>query len=289
MPARPLALPQPDAPGVFLFSDEIIRAITDEEKRDLKYTAARCPDALKQSIVQLLKEDRPLAWIADLLHCHHETVAAILDDPECALDIDAGRRALIAPKCRRVILKELQRLDNCPGILPASSIPLAVKMLYDVQALEDGKPTSISENRQTKGNIFEQFADFVEGLKKEMDAENQAPEIGLPAGKVSVIEGEFADDPALPDGEAGPETPARTDCESEHSGQFTHGNENDVPTFDTDFESDSAAILLGIQTPGQSQTDTRGGDAQAEGRGRASTDNGAQNFRPNGSEEIGGS
>jgi hypothetical protein len=78
MPAPLPPLPQPeDPPGSFLFSDEEIEAITDEERRHGRYTLARLPAQKHQSNLVLLKERRSFREIARLVSVAPETVQAV--------------------------------------------------------------------------------------------------------------------------------------------------------------------------------------------------------------------
>jgi hypothetical protein len=64
-------------PVLFLFSDEEIEAITDEERRHGRYTLARLPAQKHQSILVLLKERRSFREIARLVSVAPETVQAV--------------------------------------------------------------------------------------------------------------------------------------------------------------------------------------------------------------------
>src|SRR5262245_46581986 len=145
MPTKPpFPLHQADSPAApFLFSEQAIAEITNEEKRSRRYTAARCPPYLRHSIVVLLKEGRSHREIARLLSTARETVKAIHDMPEVAREVDEALRlgSLTGPKSRRAMHALLDRVIENPHTIPGASLSLAIKNLHEVSQLEDGKPT----------------------------------------------------------------------------------------------------------------------------------------------------
>jgi hypothetical protein len=188
MPTKPPFPPhetQADSPAAaaapFLFSEQAIAEITDEEKRHGRYTAARCPPELRRSIIALLKEGRSHREIERLLSSNgrgvsRDTVKAIHDVPEVAREVDEALQlgSLTGPKSRRAMHALLDRVIENPHTIPGASLSLAIKNLYEVGQLEDGKPTSIEEHREYV-DIFASFQMLTAQLKANAAAEEIPP------------------------------------------------------------------------------------------------------------------
>jgi hypothetical protein len=149
-------------------------------------------------------------------------------------------------------------------------------MLYDVQALEDGKPTSRTEHTE-RVDIFGAFLAMTTELKKEMEPEKEVPETGLGGRKESVIDAASARVDVIENREADCMLSPRTDPESERSDTDAQVNPSHVTAFDTDRGPESAADPEQVQASGH----PRGGDGPGQRPAGHSTDNDARNFAAN--------
>ena len=271
MPARPqLDYPQADPPSApFLFSADVLAEITDEEKRLGKYTAGRCPPELKSTIVTLLKEGRSDREVVSLLSgarpIHHETVANIRRDPEIALEIDQALQLSlrIKPTARRGLIQILERVADHPDLVPWSAMPMMSKTLYDIVALEEGRPTERTEHTE-RVDLFARFQGMMTSLV--MDAQK----MGLAGGEKAPLNGQVLETAAVVELEA---RTARTDPESEHSTPGPQAIHSDATTNATDSGP--------IQTPG----DPPGGGSAAPGEPTPRTDMPTRNFWSSDSKE----
>ena len=140
MPARnePLAKPD-DPPNSFLFSDDEIAEITDQEQRSGKYTLARLPARKRETILLLLIDRRPAREIARICNVHHETVSLVADAH--AAELDAAWKSF-SQKLRRINWHLADRLERNIESFPLQSIPLAVKLFSDTAELLEGRATA---------------------------------------------------------------------------------------------------------------------------------------------------
>lgn len=243
MPTKPPFPPhktQADSPAApFLFSEQAIVEITDEEKRHGRYTAARCPPELRRSIIALLKEGRSHREIARLLSSNgcgvsRDTVKAIHDMPEVALEVDRALQLakLTGPKARRAMHLLMDRVIEHPGIIPGASLALAIRQFYEISQLEEGKAISIEKHREHV-DIFASFQALTAKLKEKAAAEsNTAKKTGLAGGKPAVIDQQSGEpsqvlelspesglpapadsQSADPAGDIGPETNVKTEAQ----------------------------------------------------------------------------
>ena len=232
MPATRPLLPEPvEPPGRFLFDDLTISNLTDQERKHGIYTAERCPPKKREDIKQLLAELKPIREIARLCEVHQSTVTAVADKfGQEITDI----RARLARKLRRVVWSQADRLEQFPDSLPASSIPLAIKLLGEHAELLDGKATSRTEIVE-RIDVFSDFQAFLASL--EMDAKKGPVGIGDEGGKKALIAGSAAD-PSADRGAAaelgaGLGSGLVIDCESSVSGPITEGDRDDGTGFGT--------------------------------------------------------
>lgn len=275
MPAPHLPLPEPvEPPGSFLFSDEIIKEITDEEKKHGIYTAERCPPEIKDAIIKLTTARWSARHIASTLHIHQLTVVAVRK--ECCKELD-DVRGMLARQFRRVTGDQLDRLEQFPDMLPASSIPLAAKMFIETAELLEGKATSRVEHVE-RVDIFADYPAFLASL--EMDAKNEALGIGDAGKKSALIAGELGAGAAVLDVTA--ESIDEPECNSklQVSGPIHEANGADATSLCYESGSQFAADQDATRAPG--------GGSDFARPGEPATDNYSQNFWPNGSfeEEI---
>lgn len=265
MPAPlPKPLPEPDPPRSFLFSDEEMAEITDQEKRGI-YTAERLaklwPKKL-ESILKLLSDRWPIIEVARTLNVSEKTVVAVADRHADAItELDAN----FSKKARRVAWYQLDRVERNPGIIPPQAIAQSVKYFYEVGQLADGRPTEIHEERVTV-DIYDHWARFVRGEV-----------IGLAGGKLPPINGtaapaagaELAALPALPG-------PSGSGLRSEENGQATQGNGQACNMFcDTSgTEKPDESTAAPADTPG-------GGMPGGEGGAMPGGVNGSRKILPN--------
>jgi hypothetical protein len=264
MPAPLLPAPEPqDPPGAFLFPDEIIQELTDEETKHGIYTAERLPINKRESVIQLLGEKRPVREIARLLQVHVSTITAVAD--RFGSEVSDIRERL-ARKLRRCAWSQLERIERSPDMLPAASIPLAVKLWIDTGELLDGKATARVEHVE-RVDIFADFPAFCDQLAAEMETKNRAPEIRFAAGKLPAIEADLVEMPGSP-----AESPA-SDQHSSVSGASAQEKPADPTPFTT---------LLPQDPP---PPEGGGGGSNLPGAAQSTRDYPSQNFWPNGSFE----
>src|SRR5215831_6285734 len=81
----PASLPSPESQppaGVFLFSDEQMQAITNEEEKYGRYTADRMPLQKREACILLLSEDRDISAVSRIVGVSRDSVVAVLNHPE---------------------------------------------------------------------------------------------------------------------------------------------------------------------------------------------------------------
>lgn len=203
MPARnePLAKPD-DPPGSFLFPDDQIAEITDQEQRSGKYTLARLPEQKRAAILLLLMDRRPAREIARIVSVHHETVSLVADAHAAELDAAWSN---FSKKLRRLNWHLADRLEQNIASFPLQSIPLAIKLFSDTAELLEGRATARIESAQApRISNIEQFENFLASLPEKyaagrvIDAETgpePAREIHSAAGNPALMDAGPAGEP----------------------------------------------------------------------------------------------
>ena len=182
MPA-PVSTFEPEPPpGSFLFPDEIIQELTDEERKHGKYTLARLPADKRKSIVQLLIERRPWRDIQRMIEVHWETIKRVADFH--AEEIEAGSTQF-GRKLRRINWHLADRLEKHSDSFPLQAIPGAIKFIGEFAELIEGRATERVEEVH-RVDIFEHWKKY----------KAAAETMGLEGGKNSVIDAELV--PELP-------------------------------------------------------------------------------------------
>jgi hypothetical protein len=266
MPAPlPPTISESEPPGSFLFSDEAMQEITDQEKRG-NYTAERLarlrPDTLK-ACIKLLCDKWPKIEIARTLNVTEKTVVAVADHHA---DKITELEKHFSKKLRRVAWDQLDRVERNPGIIPAQAIAQAVKFFYETAQLADGRPTEIVEEIQ-RVDIWAHWKRFVAG-----------DEIGLAGGKIPpVIDGELVESPApaVPATDR-PGLPA-SGLQSEENGHVSQVTPADCCNFCDDSVHESARkspAEPAAKSP--ARADPPGGTAAFNGGASVGTDNGSQ-------------
>lgn len=254
---EPLPAPNEPQPAAFLFPEEVIQELTDQERKHGKYTLARLPDNKRTSIVQLLIDRRSLREIETMLHVHQETIRLVADAH--AGEIDAHWKHF-GKKLRRINWALADRLEKEAHAYPIQSIPLAIKLLGEHSELLEGRATErIEEVRHV--DIYAHWKRFLAG-----------EEIGYQGEKIPVIQGELVSD----------EAPAQD--RPEHSESGHRSDVSALPTQESSLAFTGFSYGLTEETATKSaDTDSRGGgDAAGDGTGHAQNDNGSQNFSGNG-------
>jgi hypothetical protein len=196
MPAPNEPLKPDDPPGSFLFPDDQIAEITDQEKRFGKYTLARLPQEKRAAILTLLVDRRPAREIARLVHVHHETVSLVADAH--AAELDTAWHSF-GKKLRRLNWHLADRLEQNIGSFPIQSIPVAIKLLGETAELLEGRATARIDHTGQPPRIsnVEQFEAFLSTLPEKyaagriIDAETEpepADEIHLGAGNPALMD-----------------------------------------------------------------------------------------------------
>ena len=254
MPAPLPPLPQTDdPPHSFLFSNEEIAEITDEERRHGRYTLARLPAQKRQSIVVLLKERRPLRDIARLVSVAFETVQAVAQAHAGELDkhySDFGKQL------RRINHYMADRLERNVESFPIQSIPLAIKLIGEYGELIEGRATARIEHREgPRVSNLEQYEQIIGNLEKKIAGRIIEPgsEIHLDGGKPALM-----DTPGL--AAAGPDDGLAIDSESDVGEAVTQGN-GELANLCSYPLTDETRANSSPGTPGGGIKDTAGGVA----------------------------
>jgi len=259
MPAAPL--PEPDDPGAaFLFPEEVISQLTDEERKHGKYTLARLPEQKRKSIVQLLIERRPHRDIERMLSVHNETIRAVADAH--AVEIDAAWNHF-GKKLRRINWHLADRLEKEVTSFPIQSIPLALKLIGEHAELIEGRATERIEEVH-RVDIYEHWKKYLAGQENGLDGE-----------KFPVIDGELVTDQTPAPNETNPGETLAPGKQSDESRQPTQGNGQ--PPYCLSYES--------AREPEPKDSEPRppgGGSAGADGPPPIVTDNLSRKFSPNG-------
>jgi hypothetical protein len=246
MPAAQLPAPMAlDPPQSFLFSDEEIAKVTDEEQRYGRYTLDRLPAAKRQSILVLLKERRALREIARLLSVAFETVQAVA--VAHAKELDEHWKEL--PRhLRRATWYMVDRLERNIESIPAPALPAAIKQISECWLLLDGQATSRVEHviGAPRVNSLEEYEQQIAPIEKKIAGKviEPAEKIGLLAGKKTAPALEL--EPAAADPGA-----AVTDSES------------DVPGPIAQASAESATLYCNTSGPNQARTGPPGGGSPA--------------------------
>src|SRR4030095_16698068 len=116
MPApEPRPPDPPELPGSNLFPDEVMEALTDEERKFALYTGERCPKPKRDAIIQLVAEGRAIDYIRRLVNVHRQTVLNVAN--QFAAEIaDYERR--MAAKLRRCKWNLADRIEREADSLP---------------------------------------------------------------------------------------------------------------------------------------------------------------------------
>src|ERR1017187_4188026 len=121
-----------------------------------------------QAIIKLSGQDWGMLRIAQLLHVHHLTVAAVdTFEPE-AIDIVRQRMTRKLLQCSHLLL---ERIESNPDSVPIHLAGLVCCQLLDkAEQLEGRKlPAQITLN---KVNIFDNWHEFVQSLEQQNNADN---------------------------------------------------------------------------------------------------------------------
>jgi predicted Zn-ribbon and HTH transcriptional regulator len=274
MPAPLPPSPQPDDPAApFLFPNDAIEEITNEELKHGRYTLARLPKNKLNNIIQLLGENRKIREVERILNVAWETVKEVLDHPEYGAEIERRRgidNAVTARKFRRCTLVQLDRAERYPEVIPPASIALATKLWTEMAELLEGKATSRVEHT-TRVDIFADYKSFLAELESEYEQKNGAA-IGCAAGKIPQIKN------APPAADPGPtievDLEVATDQQSEDLAQSSQVDSGIVPS-SVPTEAKKSQRIEAV--------DPQGGRSSSAAPGGPATDNPPQNFWPYGS------
>jgi len=257
-PLRPPEdLTDPAAPS--LFSGEILQEITRGEEFG-RYTLERLPQEKRDAIRVLAGQDGwTVALISRTLHVSRDVVSAVLDTDQVEI---VEYRARLPRRLRRVLWHMAGKVEQDLEGIPAKDLAPLMKVFYEMEATESGRPSSITERRQA--NIFATWDDYVRSLEAQASGDpilqkRPAVETHL-AGGNNLLQDSGGQDPG-----PRPESPAKatvipeTDLESEHSAPIPQAAAVDVTTFATDSGTDRHEI----QTPGTGEAEPpRGGDGR---------------------------
>jgi hypothetical protein len=280
MPApEPRPPDPPELPGSNLFPDDVMEALTDEERKFALYTGERCPKPKRDAIIQLVAEGRAIDYIRRLVNVHRQTVLNVAN--QFAAEIaDYERR--IAAKLRRCKWSLADRIEREVDAIPRQALGLTLKIVSDIEAMDSGRAIARVDHVH-RIDLFSDFPDFVRELEARpvMDEKNGAP-IHLAGEKNFLLNAPAADpvetagDPSETAGDPGemPPTGPSSDWKSEVLPLPTQESEPNLPTFTPDSVPKSDAR--------EEEPDRRGGDAAAPQPPDPAKGNGSQNFSANG-------
>jgi len=275
MPAKELPAPAPrDPPGSFLFSDEVIEELTDQERKHGIYTAERLPADKREAVIKLLSENRQVRDIAKLIRVAPESITAVANHPIYGPQIKSNA-PLLAGKLRRVAFAQLERIERCPDLLPAASIPFATTAWIDKAELLDGRATARIEHTE-RIDIFGDYDAWLAELEKEYEQKiaAAAPAIGLAGEKLSAIDAELVNPGPELQLPGGPPAELEGNSELRDSSSFPQADPGELPTY-----APSSSPDPGPQPVDQLRdSETPGGGSMAATRPAAPTDNPSQNF-----------
>lgn len=178
--------------------------ITADEAKGI-YTAERCPPEKRDAIIQLLGSGSSKRRIQDLLQVHRLTIVAIED--RFMGEVDAVRQRT-SRRLRRCVSDQLDRIEDNPGVIPPSAIPMMVGVFTDKAELLDGRATVRVENVE-RVDIYGDWDSFVEKQLQPEDVKEIGPGMRLGGEKNPPIEAELA-------GERDPlQTPGPTDSDNQ--------------------------------------------------------------------------
>lgn len=277
MPAPQLRPPDPpELPGTNLFSDEIMDAITDQERKYALYTGARCPVEKREKIIEWAGQGQKIDVIKRWANVHRETVINVLNEFAAEIaDYDKRMTAKLR-RCKWLILDRIEREGDA---IPRQALGLTFKIVADQEATDSGRAIARVDHVH-RIDLFSDFPSFVAELEARpaMD-EKKGAEIHLGGGKNLPLPAPGAELQAI-DVEAGPDPAARptSDWKSDVSALPTQAQQPNLPTLATD----SPAAATDSTTTAAAEPDREGGGSPADAPGNPAKDNGSQKFLPNG-------
>lgn len=294
MPTQPQPPPLPEPAGSFLFSDDVIRELTDQEQRHGIYTGERCPPDLKRAIVKLVGDGWSQREIARTLKTAPETIRNVAT--ECKAEVRDYQDQL-PRRLQRCIFSGLDRLERNMDSVPLQSIGITLKALHDMETLASGRATARVEHVH-RVDLFSDWSEFVSGLEGdqapgELSAQKNGAEIHSGAGKLPVMDAELVESPAAdapgpetaaPADAPGPKT-AESEAQSLGSPAFSPVEPSHLTTYPPVSPAADQAHSHNMDAR-ETRTGPRptppGGGFEAGGGAHAAKDNGSQKFLANG-------
>jgi hypothetical protein len=141
MPALPWPEDDPAA-GSFLFSNDEIKEITDNERKRGHYNLANIPQQKLEAVLTLLQEKRSFREVGRLTGCAWETVQAIAN--KYAAQIQKAWESL--PQALGLTARySIYRLQANIDSVPAAQLPQTIKSIIEAKQLLEGQATSRME------------------------------------------------------------------------------------------------------------------------------------------------
>jgi hypothetical protein len=284
MPApEPRPPDPPELPGTNLFPDEIMEALTDEERKFALYTGERCPKQKREAIIELLGEGRAIDHIRRLVNVHRQTVLNVAN--QFAAEIaDYERR--MAAKLRRCKWSLADRIEREADAIPRQALGLTLKIVSDIEAMDSGRAIARVDHVH-RIDLFSDFPTFVQELEARpvIDEKNGAPaeRIHL-AGGNNLLMNDSAADPARvpgPDSRTADPGPS-SDWKSEVLPLPTQAAQPTPPTFTPDESPKSVEIDdAGAHAAAAAAADRRGGGRREPQPPEPTKDNGSLKFLGN--------
>lgn len=242
MPAPQLRAPDPpELPGTNLFPNEIMEAITDQERKFALYTGARCPVEKREKIIEWAGQGHNIDCIRRWANVHRETVLNVVN--EFAAEIADYEKRMTA-KLRRVKWALLDRIEREGDAIPRQALGLTFKIISDQEATDSGRAIARVDHVH-RIDLFSDFPTFIQELEAQpvMDEKNGAG-IHLAGGKKPALLASSADLATIDvEAQADPPGCPASDWKSDVSGLPTQQEQANTPTFTTDSpgaETDSA-------------------------------------------------
>jgi hypothetical protein len=285
MPApEPRPPDPPELPGTNLFAEEVMQALTDQERKFALYTGARCPPDKREKIIELMGEGQPIDRIRRLVNVHRQTVLNVAN--QFAAEIADYERRMTA-KLRRCKWGLADRIEREVDAIPRQALGLTLKIVSDIEAMDSGRAIARVDHVH-RIDLFSDFPTFVQELEARpvIDEKNGAPagRIHLSGGNNLLMNGAPADPAADQDrapttGDPGP----ASDWKSEVSTLPTQESQPTPPTFTPDKSPKSTAIdAADAHARAAADADRRGGDAAPRQPPDPKNDNGSLKFSANG-------
>jgi hypothetical protein len=271
--SHPPAAPEP--PGSFLFSDDVIQELTDQEQRHGIYTGERCPEDLRRAIIKFVGDGWSQREIARTLKTAPQTVRNVAHMFKADIRDYCEQ---LPRRLQRCIISGLDRLERNIDSVPMQSMGITLKALHDIETMASGRASARVEHVHrvdlfSHCGSWDEFISTVDDSPEAIRAKNEGPEIHLEAGKKSAIDAELIESREPADGQA------EIDDKSLVSSHLSQATPTTLPTYLTTTAAADHAADADARARG---TGTAGGGFDQGGALHGAKGNGSQKFLGNG-------